>query len=151
MVRTLTICVSHRWQKPGLISKIAENVAQQSLCHASYTSPHHLSWTDCNFIDRMYSFFCFLSHFYWSNVTHTRLTALSPGLPGWAGTRKVKPIWISLKQETVSGSGISWAICKSAPRSRQITTPAPNHSTLHHPQMSSVDCLKTDIMCYIIS
>ena len=27
---------------------------------------------------------------------------------------------------TVSGSGISWAICKSAPRSRQITTPAPH-------------------------
>ena len=40
-------------------------------------------------------------------------------------TRKVKPIWILLEQETVSGSGISWAICKSAPRSRQITTPAP--------------------------
>jgi len=32
--------------------------------------------------------------------THTRLTALFPGLPGWAGTRKVKPIWILLKQET---------------------------------------------------
>jgi len=60
--------------------------------------------------------------------THTRLTALCPGLPGWAGTRKVKPIWILLKQETVSGSGISWAICKSAHRSRQITTPAPHHS-----------------------
>ena len=57
--------------------------------------------------------------------THTRLTALFPGLPGRAGTRKVKPIWILLKQETVSGSGISWAICKSAPCSRQITTPAP--------------------------
>ena len=53
---------------------------------------------------------------------HIRLTALCPGLSGWAGTRKVKPIWILLKQETVSGSGISWAICKSAPRSRQITT-----------------------------
>jgi len=26
-------------------------------------------------------------------------------------TRKVKPIWILLKQETVSGSGISWTIC----------------------------------------
>ena len=26
------------------------------------------------------------------------------------------------------GSGISWAICKSASRSRQITTPAPHHS-----------------------
>ena len=33
-----------------------------------------------------------------------------------------------LKQETVSGSGIRWSICKSAPRSRQITTPAPHHS-----------------------
>ena len=51
-----------------------------------------------------------------------------PGLPRWAGTRKVKPIWILLKQETVRGSGISWAICKSASRSRQITTPAPHHS-----------------------
>ena len=57
--------------------------------------------------------------------THTRLTALFPGLPGWAGIRKVKPIWILLKQETVSGSGISWAICKCASRSRQITMPGP--------------------------
>jgi len=60
--------------------------------------------------------------------THTRLTALFPGLPRWAGTRKVKPLWILLKQETVSDSGISWAICKSALCSRQITTPAPHHS-----------------------
>jgi len=51
--------------------------------------------------------------------------ALFPGLPRWVGTRKVKPIWVLLKQETVSGSGISWAICKYAPCSRQITTPAP--------------------------
>ena len=60
--------------------------------------------------------------------THTRLTALFPELPGSAGTRKVKPIWILLKQETVSGSGISWAICISAPRSRQTTTPTPHRS-----------------------
>jgi len=39
------------------------------------------------------------------------------GNTGWAGIRKVKPIRILLKQETVSGSGISWAICKSAPSS----------------------------------
>ena len=65
--------------------------------------------------------------------THTRLTALCPGLPGWAGTRKVKPIWILLEQETVSGSGTSWAICKSAPRSRQITTPAPHRSVFYRP------------------
>ena len=60
--------------------------------------------------------------------THIRLMALFLGLPGWAGTRKVKPICILLKQETVSGSGISWAICKSAPSSRPITTPTPHHS-----------------------
>jgi len=60
--------------------------------------------------------------------THVHLTALYPGLHGWAGTRKVKPIRILLEQETVSGSGISWAIRKSAPRSRQITTSAPSHS-----------------------
>ena len=65
------------------------------------------------------------------NHTHTRLTALCPGQPGWASTRKVKPIWILRKQETVSGSGISWAICKSAPRSRQITVPAPHHSVIY--------------------
>ena len=65
--------------------------------------------------------------------THTRLTALCPGLPRWAGTRKVKPIWILLKQETVSGTGINWAICKFAPRSRQITTPASHHSVFYRP------------------
>ena len=57
--------------------------------------------------------------------THARLTALFSGLFRWAGTKKVKPIWILLKQETVSGSGISWAICKSAPCSRQTTTRTP--------------------------
>jgi len=40
------------------------------------------------------------------------LTAFCPRLPRWAGTRKVKPIWILLK----------W---QSAPCSRQITMPTP--------------------------
>ena len=65
--------------------------------------------------------------------THIHLMALFPGLPRWASTRKVKPIWILVEQETVSGSGISWAICKSAPRSRQITTPVPHHSIFYRP------------------
>jgi len=47
---------------------------------------------------------------------------------GYASTRKIKLIWILLKQETVSGSGISWAICKPAPRSGHITMPASHHS-----------------------
>jgi len=70
-----------------------------------------------------------------STHTHTRTHAHTHtfngpflGLPRWAGSRKVKPIWILLKQETVNGNGISWATCKSAPHSRQITMPAPHHS-----------------------
>jgi len=53
-----------------------------------------------------------------------------PGDPvdSFVSTRKVKLIWILLKQETASGSGISWDICKSAPRSRQITMPASHRS-----------------------
>ena len=66
--------------------------------------------------------------------THTHpFNGPFPGLPRWASTRKVKPIWILLKQETVSGIGISWAICKSAPRSRQITMPTPHYSVFYRP------------------
>jgi len=55
------------------------------------------------------------------------------GLPRWAGTRKVKPIWILLKKETVSSSGISRVICKSGHRSRQITMQVPHHSVFCRP------------------
>ena len=46
-----------------------------------------------------------------SGPTHTHpFNGPFPGLPRWATTRKVKPIWILLKQVTVSVSGISWAV-----------------------------------------
>ena len=68
---------------------------------------------------------CWTRHY-----THTHpFNGPFSGLPKWAGTRKVKPIWILLKQETVSSSGISWDICKSAPRFRQITMPVPHRSS----------------------
>ena len=76
------------------------------------------------------------SRLYFLNLgmLHTRpFNGPFPGLPRLAGTRKVKPIWILLKQEKVSGSGISWTICKSAPRSRQITMPAPHLSVFYRP------------------
>ena len=61
--------------------------------------------------------------------THTHpFNGFFQDYPGEPVPAKVKPIWILLKQETVSGSGISWAICKSAHHSRQITMPAPHHS-----------------------
>ena len=87
------------------------------------------SVSDRNFTKHIY-FHCPVSRYVTEIHTHTRLTALCPGLPRWAGTRKLKPNWILVKQKTVSGSGISWAIYKSAPRSRQITMPAPHHSSV---------------------
>ena len=63
--------------------------------------------------------------------THTHTHTLNGPFSGttWVSHyQKDKPIWILLKQETVSGRTISWDICKSATHSRQITTPAPHHS-----------------------
>jgi len=94
----------------------------QTPCHPRQPDPHTVDPDHCGQTQMD------LAAGPWHTHTHTRLMALCPGLPGWAGTRMVKPIWILLKQETVSGSGISWAICKSASCSRQITTPVPNHS-----------------------
>jgi len=56
-------------------------------------------------------------------------------------------MWILLKQETVSGSGISWAVCNSAPCSRQTTTPAPHHHPSCRPT-NSVKALKAMASLY---
>jgi len=69
----------------------------------------------------------------WHTHTHTH-THTHPFNGSLSGTTRVsryqkgKAFWILLKQETVSGSGIRWTVCKSALRSRQITMPAPHHS-----------------------
>ena len=56
-----------------------------------------------------------------NNSSNTHLTT----------SQEDKPFWILLKQRWRSGGSISWTICKSfAPRSRQITMPAPHHSIL---------------------
>jgi len=61
--------------------------------------------------------------------THTRLTASFPRLPGWAGTMKGKT---NLDFTEVRDSWVAVAsagpLCKSAHRSRQITTPSPHYS-----------------------
>ena len=78
-----------------------------------------------------FSWLCCHTHTHTHTHTHA-YTFNGPfsGTPRVSLYQKSEPVWILLKQETVSGSGIScWAIlCKSAPRSRQITMPAPNHS-----------------------
>jgi len=94
--------------------------------------------------------------FYTTTTTTTTTTVLRPpglclGLPGpgCAGTRNVKPIWILLKQKTVNDSGISWATCRSAPRHRQITTPAPrHHSVFYRPDaLPATQLMKIHVDC----
>jgi len=58
--------------------------------------------------------------------THTPFNSPLSGTTWVSWYQKGKIIWILLKQEAVSGSGISWAVCKSVPCSRQITSPAPH-------------------------
>ena len=63
-------------------------------------------------------------------ITHTRLTALCPGITRASRYQKGKT---NLDFTEARDSGISWAVCKSAPRSRQITIPAPHHSVFYRP------------------
>ena len=104
-----------------------------STCSQSHTRTHlqHEHSSDIEFYSLMYKLK--IGDTRRNTGTHIRLMAIFLGLPRWANIRKVKTIWILLKQETVCGSGISWAICKSAPNSRQITTPAPHHSVFYRP------------------
>ena len=67
-----------------------------------------------------------VSTFYMHTHTHP-FNGLLSGTTRVSRYQKAKPIWILLKQETVSGSGISLAMCNFAPRSRQITMPVPHH------------------------
>jgi len=57
--------------------------------------------------------------------THTRLTAHFSGTTRVSRYQKVKPIWILLKQETASGSGISWTmqVCTSLQTDNHASTP----------------------------
>ena len=115
------------------------NFFLEKWCQNYIMSNNWLKWSNSQFWQDNCSYtnfnVTFLKHrvITFSTHTHTRLTALCPGQPRWAGTRKENPIWILLKQETVSGSGIRWAICKSAPRFSQITMPAPHHSVFYRP------------------
>ena len=54
---------------------------------------------------------------------YTRLTALFPGLPGWAGNRMVKPIWILLKQEWQWHQLGHTQVCISLQTDNQASTP----------------------------
>ena len=55
---------------------------------------------------------------------------------------------VSQYQEMVSSSGINWAICKSAPYHRQVTTPASHHSVFL--QARCLSCCPTNMPWIVI-
>jgi len=49
-------------------------------------------WRDEDIFDISCAFYYYCYYYYYYYYTH--LTVLCPGLPRWAGTRKVKPVWM---------------------------------------------------------
>jgi len=88
----------HHWWRPAHVS---------TSCQVWLNTPFTVYFVHMS-VPLFTQTYCY-THTHTHTHTHTRLTAPCPGLPGWAGTRKEKPIWILLKQETMSRSGISWA------------------------------------------
>ena len=71
-----------------------------------------------------------------STTTHTHTHPFNGPLSGTTQVsryQKGKTNLEILKQEIVSSRGISWATCKSASHSRQITMPARHHSVFYRP------------------
>ena len=65
---------------------------------------------------------------HWHTHTHTHTHTFNGPFSRTTRVSRYQKGQTNLDFTEVSGSGISWAICKSAPRSRQIATPAPHHS-----------------------
>ena len=85
--------------------------------------------------------------------THNHFTALSDFVLDYPGERaperqnqEAKTNLDLLEQEIVSGSGISWAICKSAPWPRHITMQASHHSDFYR-----LNAIPTTQPCYFKS
>ena len=78
--------------------------------------------------------------------THTRLTALCPGLPASAGTREVKPIWILLKQRD---SECQWhqlgymQVCTSLQTDNHTSTPPLSFLQAGFPSCRPINSVKS--------
>jgi len=98
---------------------------------------HYKSATTCTHA-RMHACTDARTHARMHTHTHTHTTILRPSWILSVTTQvshhqKGETKLHLLEQVIVSGSGISWAICKSAPRPRQITMPEPHHSVFYRP------------------
>ena len=89
---------------------------------------HHANKNFCHFWYNKQAHFQLQKHSRTSCLktsnTQTRLTAHFPGLPRWARTRKVKPIWILLKRQWVAlASAGNMQVCTSLQIDNHASTP----------------------------
>ena len=94
--------------------------------HFNFSGPF---WLATNVLTCMY--FSTACEYYYYNCCTALWILFGTTLVSWYQKDKTKTNLDFLEQETVNGSGISWAICKSAPRPRQTTTPTAHYSVFY--------------------
>ena len=129
LVLACIVCVARvlAWKRRLLAHVSRPKSSPSQVSHSQTLSPshptnRHTEWCRFNFLN--------------NSVTYTRTIILRlfwilSGTTQVSRYQKGKTNLDLLEQETVSG--ISWAICKSAPRCRQITMPASHHSVFYRP------------------
>jgi len=87
----------------GWMPFLPPNQQRQSTEGDNWYHSVYIVWWNLNY-------YCFYYYYY-----HFTAPGLCPGVFGWASTRKVKPIWITVARDC-EGKSISWAICRFATR-----------------------------------
>jgi len=120
---TSSLLPSNLYPPPGL---------DWPLCHCAIAqaSPLNKHWRPLSKNKRIPKLLSELPYYYYNRFTAlwilSRTTRVSQHQKG-------KTNLDLLEQERVTGNGISWAICKSAPHPRYITTPASQHTVFYRP------------------
>jgi len=102
---------------PSLVILLSKHTATQK-CTAHKTPP-----ATATLLQQLLHYYNYY-HYYYRFMAHWTLSGTTRVSRYQKGNTNLD----SLEQEIVSGSGISWAICKSALRTKQITMPASHQS-----------------------
>jgi len=120
-----TLPVKHNHQHAAVVDSSSKNCLWHLLCSAFDIWAMGLLLTFWLCLHNIWILYYSYYYYYYTQPFYCS-SGICPGPPGWAlsryqkgKTRKVKTNLGLLEQETVSGSGICWAICKSAPHPRQ--------------------------------
>jgi len=122
------------------VCTIEDSVNILQLLNCYFQSHCQCDWR--NFYNLQIKYYCYYWMFFWYRVVLDKIYRAVKQLcvcvcvcVRVSRYQKGKTNVDLMDQEIVSGSGISWATCKSAPRPRQITMPASHHSVFYRPDI----------------